>query len=114
MSPGIAGLFHQKKSCFWLYYVDNGIVIKVKLRLRLKLKCGLPMMNLSTHYYFLNSELRTEEDEEVFSELESAITQGRVPLFKAPKAALDRIMGFASAYLSLPSVHMEEVELMKN
>ena len=72
------------------------------------------MRNLSTHYYFLDSESGAEEDSEMFPELEKAMVQGRIPLFTAPRAAVDRILGFASAYLSLPSVFLEEVELMKN
>lgn len=71
-------------------------------------------MNLSTHYYFLDSESGAEEDGEMFPELENAIILGQVPLMTAPKAAVDRILGFAAAYLTLPSVYLEEVELMKN
>ncbi|MFO7615724.1 MAG: hypothetical protein R6V75_00560 [Bacteroidales bacterium] len=72
------------------------------------------MRNLSTHYYFLDSESGAGEDGEMFPELESAIIQGHIPLLTAPRAAVDRILGFASAYLTLPSVYLEEVELMKN
>ena len=72
------------------------------------------MMNLSTLFFLVSKDSETEDDFRLLEETEMVAEAKNEILFNAPEKAVEQILGFASAYVSIPSVLMDEIELMKN
>jgi hypothetical protein len=71
------------------------------------------MMNLSTLIFLVNTEAGPDDYEKSLEEL-SLMNDNAEPVIEAPEAAVMNILGFASAYVRLPSAFLDEIELLKN
>lgn len=72
------------------------------------------MMNLSTLIFLVNTEAGTDDFEKSLEELSLMNDFNAEPVVEPPEEAVSKILGFASAYVSMPSALMDEIELMKN
>jgi hypothetical protein len=72
------------------------------------------MTNLSTLYFLVNSGSGKLEEGNLVNEINLMEEVDSEMLICAPEAAVRNILGFASAYASMPSVLLDEIEVFKN
>jgi len=72
------------------------------------------MMNLSTLLFLVNTEPGNEEDSHLVEEINLMEKIDTEPLFKAPEAAVRKVLGFAAACSTMKTSSIEEFEIIKN
>jgi hypothetical protein len=72
------------------------------------------MTNLSTLLFLVNIESDLEENGSFAEEIKLMEEFESDMLVGAPEAAVRNILGYASSYMSMPSILLNEIDIYKN